>query len=135
MLTLGAAMGGHVAAIFGARIALVVDSLSFVASAALVFWIAQPPRRAQHSVRTNGWTDFVAGLGDVRQNPRVGLVALVKAMGQIGSVDIMAAESSPGPSRLRSGSPARRWIVLPSTLMLSPSRLPLAASPRLRYGW
>ncbi|HLB47980.1 MAG TPA: MFS transporter [Anaerolineales bacterium] len=91
MLTLGATMGGLVAAIFGARIALVVDSLSFAASAALVFWIAQPPRRAQHSVRTNGWTDFVAGLGYVRQNPRVGLVALVKAMGQIGSVDIMAA--------------------------------------------
>ncbi|HLF24736.1 MAG TPA: MFS transporter [Anaerolineae bacterium] len=91
MLTLGAALGGVIAAAFGAQIALVIDSLSFILSAALVMRIAAPARIGVPVAHGNGWAEFIAGLRYVRQRPRVGLFALVKALGQVGSVDIMIA--------------------------------------------
>lgn len=91
MLTLGAAIGGAVAAIFGAQIALMVDSLSFILSALLVLQLAMPKANIAPPAHRSGWADFIAGLGYVRQHPRVGVLTLVKAMGQIGSIDVMAA--------------------------------------------
>lgn len=91
MLTLGAAIGGVVAAIFGTRIALVIDSSSFILSALLVLQIAMPKTAAATGPHHSGWADFVAGLGYVRQRPNIGVLTLVKAMGQIGSIDVMGA--------------------------------------------
>jgi len=92
MATLGAAIGGVTAAIFGPQTALVIDSSSFVLSALLVWQIKLPPRAdISSNAHGNGWTDFIAGLGYVRQHPNVSVITLVKAMGQVGSVDVMAA--------------------------------------------
>ncbi|HLF01662.1 MAG TPA: MFS transporter [Anaerolineales bacterium] len=91
MLAFGAALGGFTAALFGAQVALIIDSLSFVGSALFVFAIPYAPQARARAAHSNGLTDFVDGLKYVRQNPKTGLVTLVKAMGQIGSVDIIAA--------------------------------------------
>jgi len=93
MLAFGAAIGGVTAAAFGTQIALVIDSLSFVGSALLVFFgVHYIPRVRDHTEpRTSGLGDYLAGLGYVREHPKVGLLVLVKAMGQIGSVDILNA--------------------------------------------
>lgn len=91
MLAFGAAIGGFTAAAFGTQTALIIDSASFVLSALLVLGIGYTPRPRDHAAHSNGWADFLAGLSYVKQNPRIGLVALVKAMGQVGSTDILAA--------------------------------------------
>lgn len=90
MLAFGAAIGGFTAAAFGTQTALIIDSLSFVASALFVIGIAYTPRERDHTeAHANGWVQFIDGLKYVRQNPKVGLVTTVKALGQIGSVDIV----------------------------------------------
>lgn len=91
MLTLGAALGGIIAAIFGAQVALAIDSLSFLISALLITRITVSTRPAAARVQGNGWTDFVDGLRYVRQHPGIAWITLVKAMGQIGSFDIIGA--------------------------------------------
>jgi MFS family permease len=91
MLALGSALGGGVAAAFGAQTALVIDSLSFVASAMLVRQITTPTRPDGRGAHGSGWADFVAGMRYVRAQPSVGWVTLVKALGQVGSIDVIAA--------------------------------------------
>ncbi|HCB07660.1 MAG TPA: MFS transporter, partial [Nocardioides bacterium] len=60
MLSLGAAVGGLVAALLGAPAALVIDALSFVISAVLISRLAAPPRPTLHT-HAGGWTDLLAG--------------------------------------------------------------------------
>ena len=91
MLTLGGAIGGLTAALFGTRVSLIVDSASFLASAALVMSIPGEFRaEAVHAVES-GWQNFVDGLKYVQNHVDVGLITLVKAMGQVGSFDIITA--------------------------------------------
>jgi predicted MFS family arabinose efflux permease len=68
-----------------------VDSLSFLASAMLVLSITGQFRSHAAHALESGWKNFVDGLNYVRQNLDVGLVTLVKALGQVGSFDIIAA--------------------------------------------
>ena len=91
MLTFGGAIGGLTAAFFGVRVSLVVDSLSFLASAMLVLSITGQFRSQAAHALESGWKNFVDGLNYVRQNLDVGLVTLVKALGQVGSFDIISA--------------------------------------------
>ena len=91
MLTLGGAIGGLTASLFGVRVSLIVDSASFLASAALVLSITgQFHTDAVHALES-GWQNFVDGTNYVRKNLNVGWVTLVKALGQVGSFDIIAA--------------------------------------------
>jgi MFS family permease len=91
MLTLGGAIGGVTASLFGVRVSLLVDAASFLVSAMLVLSIpVQFSASAAHAVET-GWQNFVDGLNYVRKNVDVRLVTLVKALGQVGSFDIIAA--------------------------------------------
>ena len=91
MLAFGGAIGGLTASLFGVRISLLVDAASFLGSAALVISIpGQFSAEAIHALET-GWQNFVDGLNYVRKNLDVGLVTLVKAMGQVGSFDIITA--------------------------------------------
>jgi len=91
MLTLGGAIGGLTASLFGVRVSLIVDAASFLASAALVLSITgQFHATAVHALES-GWQNFVDGMNYVRKNLDVGLVTLVKALGQVGSFDIIAA--------------------------------------------
>jgi MFS family permease len=91
MLTLGGAIGGLTASFFGVRVSLIVDSFSFLASAMLVLTITGQFRSQAAHALESGWKNFVDGLHYVRQNLDVGLVTLVKALGQVGSFDIIAA--------------------------------------------
>jgi MFS family permease len=91
MLTLGGAIGGLTAALFGVRVSLVVDAASFLASAALVLSITGQFRTEAAHTLESGWQNFLDGMKYVRRNLDVGLVTLVKAMGQVGSFDIISA--------------------------------------------
>ena len=92
MLTLGAALGGAFAALFGAPAALVIDAATYLLSALLVARIALPAKVAEEApVQTTGWGDLLAGFRYVRQNAPIALVASVKALSQIGNGDIIVA--------------------------------------------
>jgi MFS family permease len=91
MLALGGAIGGLTASLFGVRVSLIVDAMSFLGSAALVLSIpGQFQVEVVHALES-GWQNFVDGLNYVLKNLDVGLVTLVKAMGQVGSFDIISA--------------------------------------------
>jgi predicted MFS family arabinose efflux permease len=91
MLAFGAAIGGFTAALFGASTALIIDALTFFLSALLVWQITAVPLPTARDETSSGWFDFVDGLRYVRQHRDVGLFTLVKALGQIGSGDILIA--------------------------------------------
>lgn len=91
MLTLGGAIGGLTASMFGVPVSLIVDSASFLVSAFLVFSISGQFRSQAAHALESGWKNFVDGMTYVRKNLDVGLVTLVKALGQVGSFDIIAA--------------------------------------------
>ena len=91
MLTLGGAIGGLTASLFGVQVSLIVDALTFLASAALVLTIRGPFRANTVHALESGWQNFVDGMNYVRKDLDVGLVTLVKALGQVGSFDIIAA--------------------------------------------
>jgi MFS family permease len=91
MLALGGAIGGLTASLFGVRVSLIVDAMSFLGSAALVLSIPGQFRVEVVHALESGWQNFVDGLNYVRKNLDVGLVTLVKAMGQVGSFDIISA--------------------------------------------
>jgi MFS family permease len=91
MLTLGGAIGGLTASLFGVRVSLIVNSASFLASAGLVLSIPGQFHAEAVHVLESGWQNFIDGLNYVKKNLDVGLVTLVKAMGQVGSFDIISA--------------------------------------------
>jgi MFS family permease len=83
MLTLGAAVGGPVTGWFGTDAAFVIDSLTYVASALLIYSITLPRRRPREKRRLTvakalGITDSLEGLRYVWSRPRVLAVLLVK---------------------------------------------------------
>jgi MFS family permease len=91
MLTLGGAIGGLTASLFGVRVSLIVDAASFLASAALVLSIPGRFHPSAFHALESGWQNFVDGMNYVLRNLDVGLVTLVKALGQVGSFDIITA--------------------------------------------
>ena len=91
MLTLGGAIGGLTASLFGVRVSLVVDAASFLASAALLLTIPGRFQAGTVHALESGWKNFVDGMNYVRKDLDVALVTLVKALGQVGSFDIIAA--------------------------------------------
>jgi MFS family permease len=83
MLTLGAAVGGPVTGWFGTDAAFVVDSLTYLLSAVLVWRMRLPPRppRAKRRLtlaKALGVTDTLEGLRYVKGRPRVLATLLVK---------------------------------------------------------
>jgi MFS family permease len=89
MLTLGAAVGGLIAGWFGVRAAFLLDSLSYLASAALIFSLRLPeraPREKQKLTlsRALGVADTLEGFRYVRTRPRVLALMLVKPAWGVG---------------------------------------------------
>lgn len=83
MLTLGAAIGGLVAGSFGTDAAFVIDSLTYLVSAALIARVRLPARPARAKGRLSvakalGLTDTLEGMRYVRRRPRVLALLLVK---------------------------------------------------------
>jgi MFS family permease len=83
MLTLGAAIGGLVTGRFGTDAAFVLDSLTYLASAALVASVHLPERAARPKApltvgRALGITDTIEGARYVAKRPRVFALLMVK---------------------------------------------------------
>jgi len=91
MLTLGGAIGGLTASLFGVRVSLIVDAMSFIVSALFVLSITGDYHAKAIQKHDSGWKNFIDGMKYVRNNLDVGLVTLVKALGQVGSFDIISA--------------------------------------------
>ena len=92
MLAVGAALGGVTATLLGVQTALVIDALTFLASAALLMKVAAPKLEndaKQEKTPTSGWCDFVSGWRYVTERPKIGVVTLVKAMLQVGNTDLL----------------------------------------------
>ena len=83
MLTLGAAIGGVIAGVFGTNAAFVLDSLTFLGSAVLVAGVVFPrrPDRPKTKLtvgRALGITDTIEGVRYVAKRPRVLAILMVK---------------------------------------------------------
>jgi hypothetical protein len=83
MLTLGAAVGGEMTGRFGTDAAFVLDSVTYLASAALIYGVRLPKRAPRPKTRLTfakvvGITDTVEGIRYVRTRPRVLALMLVK---------------------------------------------------------
>jgi predicted MFS family arabinose efflux permease len=89
MLTMGAALGGMFAGIFGTQAALVADALTFIMSAVLVLKISFQRLEHTEEDRRGGLTDMLDGFRYVLVRPKIAVLALIKTFGQIGSMDII----------------------------------------------
>jgi MFS family permease len=83
MLTIGAAIGGVVTGLFGTDAAFLLDSLSFLASAAFIASIRFPKRPAREKTKLSlgkalGITQTIEGARYVKHRPRVLALLLVK---------------------------------------------------------
>ena len=90
MLALGAALGGVTTALFGVQIALFIDAATFALSAGLLALVAIP-NRAHNTVSQKGVEEvgIWGGLRYALDHPDIGAVTLVKALGSIGSTDVI----------------------------------------------
>jgi len=82
MLAIGAALGGLVTGLMGREVAFVVNSLSFLVSASLIWAIRTPlsPKRDKTSVPVlSPWQEFRGGVAYARRTPQVLALLLVKA--------------------------------------------------------
>lgn len=81
MLAVGAAVGGAAIAALGRDAAFVVNSLSFLFSASMIFSIRKPfkDKALEHSrATTDAWQQFRASLGFASTHPQVSAAILVK---------------------------------------------------------
>jgi Na+/melibiose symporter-like transporter len=90
MLTLGAAIGGVVTGWFGTRAAFVLDSATYLASAALILSVRLPKRERRREKKrltvghALGLTDTVEGVRYVKKRPRVFATLMVKPAWGVG---------------------------------------------------
>ena len=89
MLTLGAAIGGVITGAFGTNAAFVLDSVTYLVSAALIVTVQLPkrPARAKSKLTISkalGITDTFEGIRYVTQRPRVFALLLVKSAWGLG---------------------------------------------------
>jgi MFS family permease len=92
MLAAGAAIGGLVAAAFGATTALLVDAMTFLVSALLIVSIRYSEKHdstRQQPTEGDSQLGFRDGLRYIAQHPATAAVLLVKLGGSIGSVDTL----------------------------------------------
>ncbi len=90
MLALGAALGGITTAIFGVQTALIIDAATFALSAGLITLVVVPQRR--ESAMSTSDAENAGIWGGIRyalDHPDIGAVTLVKALGSIGSTDLV----------------------------------------------
>jgi hypothetical protein len=83
MLTLGAAIGGIIAGVFGTNAAFVLDSVTFIGSALLIASVTFPARPKREKAKLTigkalGITDTIEGIRYVLARPRVFAILMVK---------------------------------------------------------
>ncbi|MFP4323857.1 MAG: MFS transporter [Anaerolineales bacterium] len=95
MLTLGAVAGGVVAGVAGVAAALVIDAMTFAAAGTLILTIrpayTPPPDETPEATGIGAWQRISEGWRYARTHPPVFLYATVKAISQVGSIDVMIA--------------------------------------------
>lgn len=84
MLAFGAALGGFVSATFGWQTAIVIDSLSFVVSACLLFslvlpTVTRPGKRNFSWAGITGWHELIEGIQYVKAHRKVAALLMVKS--------------------------------------------------------
>ena len=89
MLTLGAAIGGVITGWFGTNVAFILDALTYLLSAWLIFKVRLPKRPPRERSKVGfskalGITDTVDGVRYVKNRPRVLALLLVKPAWGIG---------------------------------------------------
>ncbi len=91
MLALGAFAGGVVAAMFGTRIAFLLDVGTFLASALLISQIRLPERNKTAVSTQTGWLNFIEGFRYLWGHGFLLAIALVKAAGSLvwGSINVL----------------------------------------------
>lgn len=90
MLAAGAVVGGIVSTLFGAQTALIIDALTFVVAAWLIWRIrgySHTPRA--RTTDTHDDTTFAEGLRYLRRTPEVSTTLMVKFGGGLGNVDTL----------------------------------------------
>jgi len=80
LLAVGAALGGFVTAWLGVQAVFILDSLSYVVSAAFVLGVVVPKRSSDREAELHPLRDIVAGWQYVRAHPAVGRAAIVKGL-------------------------------------------------------
>ena len=83
MLTIGAALGGFIAGVFGTDVAFILDAATYLLSAALIASIRVPKRKKRERQKLSlgrmlGITETIEGIKYVKDRPRVLAVLLVK---------------------------------------------------------
>jgi MFS family permease len=83
MLTIGAAMGGFITGLFGTDVAFILDSATYLLSAALIASIRVPKRKKRERQKVSlgrllGITETIEGIKYVKDRPRVLAALLVK---------------------------------------------------------
>ncbi|HET7376754.1 MAG TPA: MFS transporter [Anaerolineae bacterium] len=96
MLAVGAAVGGIVIATVGRDAAFIINSLSFLFSAAMIFSIHKPfgqphqPQDVTQPQRPNAWQEFRSSLSLLRTQPQMSTSVLVKTgIGVAGGVILL----------------------------------------------
>ena len=89
MLTLGAAIGGVITGWFGTNVAFILDALTYLLSAWLIFKVRLPKRPPRERTKVGfrkalGITDTIEGVSYVRNRPRVLALLMVKPAWGIG---------------------------------------------------
>ncbi len=84
MLAFGAALGGFFTAAFGWQAAVLADSLSFIISATIMFFVVLPHREEKPSTdfslrRISGWHDLREGFIYIKERPKVIALLMVKS--------------------------------------------------------
>ena len=95
MLAIGAIVGGIIAGLFGTQIALLIDAMTFVLSAAFVAWVVIPPQprsdigRAAAITQSKEKRTFRDGLRYLRRQPSIAALLFVKAAQSLTSTDTL----------------------------------------------
>lgn len=92
MLALGAVLGGIVTTLLGAQVALIIDALTFVLAAVLLWRINVPERQddIQLDASLNAEDkSFNEGLRFIRKTPAVGAALFIKFGSSLGNVDTL----------------------------------------------
>ena len=93
MLALGAIIGGIVAAIFGAELALVFDALTFAVAASLITMIKIPEKspdlQSEQQENSDETGSLIEGLRYIMKNPATGAILMIKGGGSIGNIDTL----------------------------------------------
>jgi MFS family permease len=88
MLAMGAIIGGVVASLVGTQAALLIGSLTFIASATLISRIRlMPPSITVGDSSKHDTSTFMDGLRYLRAHPDIASILLVKLGGSVGSID------------------------------------------------